>query len=349
MPTFSTSPTALYTILDLFKGFEPSEPASFASTPDFQIYFEFVSDGGAASTNKVAVAARAEHDCSILQLLSERLANEKVVAMMGGHGVLRGSAAYAQTANAAAMLTDRDFLVITGGGPGAMEAAHLGAAVGAPGKALDDALAYLGNGITDCSGFPITYDRTATPHGVVIQAKVEELGKYYKTGWDVRQQYPKGGGVAIPTWMYGFEPTTVFAAEIGKYFQNSIREDGLLSAATHGIIYSEGSAGTLQEVFQDAAQNFYRSFPAPAEGGGGIFSPMVFLGDYWRVSDSVRKTLAVRDILDALWRKMKNGPTPADLLVQYVDTPADAVAVIEAFKGQPLSSAKAVMNVAGLH
>ena len=55
---------------------------------------------------------------------------------------------------------------------------------------------------------------------------------------------------------------------------NSVREDILLSAAKGGIIYSPGSAGTLQEIFQDAAQNHYQSLGYP--------SPMVFLGkDYY--------------------------------------------------------------------
>ncbi|WP_417381887.1 hypothetical protein [Gimesia sp.] len=47
------------------------------------------------------------------------------------------------------------------------------------------------------------------------------------------------------------------------------------SIATHGVIFAPGSAGTIQEVFQDAAQNHYKSF--------GISSPMIFLGHgYWK-------------------------------------------------------------------
>ena len=53
-----------------------------------------------------------------------------------------------------------------------------------------------------------------------------------------------------------------------------MREDTLLSIAKGGIIYSPGSAGTFQEIFQDAAQNHYETF--------GYASPMVFLGvDYY--------------------------------------------------------------------
>ncbi|MBR6944883.1 MAG: hypothetical protein IKH64_02920, partial [Prevotella sp.] len=40
------------------------------------------------------------------------------------------------------------------------------------------------------------------------------------------------------------------------------------------IIYTPGSAGTMQEVFQDAVQNHYLSF--------GYSSPMIFIGrDFW--------------------------------------------------------------------
>ncbi|MCF0179734.1 MAG: hypothetical protein HUJ97_05750, partial [Bacteroidales bacterium] len=59
-----------------------------------------------------------------------------------------------------------------------------------------------------------------------------------------------------------------------KYFTNSIREDEILTIAMGGIIYTPGSAGTMQEVFQDAVQNHYLSF--------GYSSPMIFLGkDFW--------------------------------------------------------------------
>jgi predicted Rossmann-fold nucleotide-binding protein len=44
--------------------------------------------------------------------------------------------------------------------------------------------------------------------------------------------------------------------------------------ALGGVVFAPGSAGTIQEIFQDAAQNHYRSFGEP--------SPMVFLGmRYW--------------------------------------------------------------------
>lgn len=94
----------------------------------------------------------------------------------------------------------------------------------------------------------------------------------------VRESFPQTRGyesVGIPTWLYGHEPSTPLATRIAKYFDNSIREDGILTIAKGGIIFSPGSAGTLQEIFQDAVQNHYLSF--------GFASPMVFMDkEYWQ-------------------------------------------------------------------
>ncbi|EGF91460.1 hypothetical protein ABI_28770 [Asticcacaulis biprosthecium C19] len=334
MPNFDPSPAALYTIPQLFHGFDPARTETFGQTPDFEIYKQFVADGGAASTHKPMVLKRAEHDCTILQLLAQALAGRKVVAMMGGHAVNRSLTAYAEAAMTAAMLTERGYLIITGGGPGAMEAAHLGAMIGRPGADLDRALNLLRTApVPQSHGRPVTY--TGDPKAPIHEnpAAIQALGDYYKPAWEIRQDHPAGGGIAIPTWMYGWEPTTMFAAAVGKYFQNSIREDGLLAAASHGIVYCEGRAGTLQEVFQDAAQNYYKSFPAPAEGERGWSSPMVFLGDFWTLddqTDSSRPTLPVKRLLDKLW--LAGGKAATAALVSYVLTPAEAVEKIAAFE-----------------
>ncbi len=96
--------------------------------------------------------------------------------------------------------------------------------------------------------------------------------------WSSRRDREAKAGVSvgIPTWLYGHEPATPFATEHAKYFENSIREEGLLTLAIYGAIYAPGSSGTLQEIFEDANQNFY---VPPNEG----MSPMVFLDidGYW--------------------------------------------------------------------
>lgn len=86
-----------------------------------------------------------------------------------------------------------------------------------------------------------------------------------------------GESVGIPTWFYGHEPPNVFASHIAKYFENSLREEGLLAIATHGIVFAQGNAGTVQEIFQDACQNYYGTYGPPA--------PMILLDSaYWNRS-----------------------------------------------------------------
>ena len=47
-----------------------------------------------------------------------------------------------------------------------------------------------------------------------------------------------------------------------------------MTIAKGGIVYSPGSAGTMQEIFQEAVQNHYLSF--------GYASPMIFMNkEYW--------------------------------------------------------------------
>ena len=114
------------------------------------------------------------------------------------------------------------------------------------------------------------------------------------TAFEVREKYYQSRyeSLGIPTWLYGHEPATPFATHIAKYFTNSIREDEILTIAMGGIIYTPGSAGTMQEVFQDAVQNHYLSF--------GYSSPMIFLGkDFWE------KEIPVYPLLKGLARKGK--------------------------------------------
>ena len=134
-----------------------------------------------------------------------------------------------------------------------MEATHLGAwLAGYPDKALYSAIEIL-------SSAPSFKDEG-----------------WLSTAFQVISAYPQTRYVSlgIPTWLYGHEPSTPFATHIAKFFENSIREDSILTLAFGGIIYTPGSAGTLQEIFQDAVQNHYLSF--------GFSSPMVFLGEkFW--------------------------------------------------------------------
>ena len=67
------------------------------------------------------------HDSQILAALRLYVANKYVVGIMGGHAMLRGDPVYTQIALLCRKLALQNFVVVTGGGPGAMEAANLGA------------------------------------------------------------------------------------------------------------------------------------------------------------------------------------------------------------------------------
>ena len=95
------------------------------------------------------------------------------------------------------------------------------------------------------------------------------------------KKYPRDEqyhSLGIPTWFYGHEPATPLATEIAKFFDNSVRENYIISVPKGGIIYTPGSAGTFQEIFQDAAQNHYETL--------GYSSPMVFLGQQYYTEET---------------------------------------------------------------
>ena len=93
--------------------------------------------------------------------------------------------------------------------------------------------------------------------------------------FDVLERFPGGKeSLGIPTWYYGHEPPNVFATAIAKYFRNALREATLLEACTAGIVFLPGHGGTVQEIFQDACENYYADEPSVA--------PMVLVGaSYW--------------------------------------------------------------------
>ena len=253
---YHTFRSSLYAPEELYDSYDPATPESFEECYDTRVYRHYISTGKECDSIGETFA-RAMHDNSISVALHDMLSRypeDGVVAVMGGHSLARTDAMYRTVALVAKRLTERGKLLCTGGGPGAMEATHLGAwLAGREDSVVDEALAVL-----------------------AIAPTYKDNG-WLAAAWEVRERWPRGeewASVGIPTWFYGHEPATPFASHIAKYFDNSIREDGLLAIAKGGVIYSPGSAGTMQEIFQDAAQNHYATF--------GPSAPMVFLGsDYW--------------------------------------------------------------------
>lgn len=256
----------LYTADELFEGFDPDVPESHLTTLDHQVFLEYVKAGRQNSENIRVTLARRLHDHSITEALNSRLVGRKVIAIMGGHGLERRSETYLTVAKIARRLTREGFLLVSGGGPGAMEATHVGAFFATRTEELmAEAVATMGE--RPKNGKP--NQEYADPD-------------WLHRGWRMRMAYPipegdeaKCESIGIPTWTYGHEPPAVFATHIAKYFANSVREDGLLMIADHGVVFAPGSAGTIQEIFQDACQNHY--FVAD-----GQCSPMILFGEkYW--------------------------------------------------------------------
>jgi predicted Rossmann-fold nucleotide-binding protein len=244
---YDVRPERLYTRDDLMAGWHPG--ADHSMTLDGRIYAYVKAHGGRAPDVAEGLA-QCTHDHFIDVALANFLmrAARPVVGIMGGSSTLAADPNYRRVVRLTAALTERGYLVVGGGGLGIMEAANLGAYLADRSEAdrddAVDALAAATAWTTDPAGYMGVAD-------------------------DIRERFAPGGeSLAIPAWVNAGEPISQFASHIAKYFSNSIREDGMLAVATAGIVFAPGGAGTMQEIFQDAAQNASRAFGR---------SPMAFL------------------------------------------------------------------------
>ncbi|MDN5857124.1 MAG: LOG family protein [Pseudonocardia sp.] len=275
----------LYTADELYAGLD----AGYAATADARAY------AWSRDTRLVhdayATLLRAVHDDAVTDALDEWIAGAPVVGVMGGHAADRGTPAYAAAARLGRGLAEAGFVVATGGGPGAMEAANLGASAPSD-AALDEALARLAAVVSFRPG----------------------IRAWARLAFAVRAGFPEADrprSLGIPTWFYGHEPPNVFADGIAKYFSNALREDGLLARSTAGVVVTPGAAGTVQEIFQLGTRLYYT-------GPGEPLPPLVLLGrDHWT------RTLPVVPLLEALGcdRAMARA-------VHVVDSVAEAIAVV---------------------
>lgn len=294
---FDVTRDALYSAADLYQGFQADDESTWDATYDSKVYQHYISTGKQAKTVEESLA-RAVHDHGMHMALNrffEEHDYRLCLGIMGGHALLRTDRMFRDTALLSKRLTENGFFMLSGGGPGAMEATHLGAwMAGRTDEEMEDALTAL-----------------------AVAPSFKDKG-WLASAFHVMEQYPQKDYVSlgIPTWLYGHEPSTPFATHIAKFFENSIREDSILTYAFGGIIYTPGSAGTVQEVFQDAVQNHYLSF--------GFSSPMIFMGkDFWT------NEMPIYPLLQGL---MKSGKYK-NLLLTLTDDPEEIIQEIVRFRG----------------
>lgn len=289
----------LYTREELLEGWTKEEDRSV----DKEIYDHFVKHGKKDPDIVEALAERLhDHaiDDGLTDLLEGRIEKDgrkRVVAVMGGHGTGRDDESFKKVAHLTRRLTKAGYFIASGGGPGIMEAANLGAY-----------LADLSEGELD-----------AVLRALEVSPKYDSDG-YIEAAQKVIDRYPTGhSSLAVPTWFYGHEPTNMFSTYVAKYFSNSIREDGLLAIARHGIVFAPGSGGTTQEIFQDACQNHYATF--------GEISPMVFLGTKRYTEDTM------------LWECLKNLAEGRDY-ERYLHLSDEVDEIVEFIKANPPVASK---------
>lgn len=280
---------SLYTADELYDGLTEH---GYAATTDARAY-EWLQDAAVRHDAYVTVL-RAIHDDAMADALVDVVSERRVVGVMGGHALARGTGEFASAARLGFTLAQAGYAVATGGGPGAMEAANLGAwcrSEDQVGPALD---------------------RLATvPHFA------DGIGPWAQVALDVvhdaRGTEPAPGplrSLGIPTWHYGHEPPNVFGDLIAKFFSNALREDLLLHHSSSGLVVLPGAAGTVQEVFQMATRLYY-------EVDGRV--PPIVLVDrhHWT------EHLPVLPLLRALGRDR-----PMAAAVHLVDTVDEAAALL---------------------
>ncbi|CAI3793354.1 LOG family protein [Pseudarthrobacter sp. MM222] len=282
----------LYTPQELYAGIAGS---SYEDTPDAQVYQWSILPGQRHRLD--ATLASALHDHAIGNALddltrSQMWAGRAMVGVMGGHAAGRGSPVFAEAALLGRLLARSGKVVATGGGPGAMEAANLGAYLSeAPDRQFRQALAAL----------------------AAVPGFRPSVSAWARAAAGVVERHPDGTpSLGIPTWFYGHEPPNFFATHIAKYFANAVREAILLELCHGGIVFLPGSGGTVQEIFQDACENYY--------GAPETITPMVLVGrDHWL------KRYPAWPLLQSL----ASGRPMADRIF-LVDTVEEALAVLPA-------------------
>ena len=204
----------------------------------------------------------ATHDDNVVAHLNDFNKGKALIGVMGGHAMLRGDPDFYEIAKLCRDLARDGFVVVTGGGPGAMEAANYGA--------------YMADKAD--SDFETGYKMLQ-----VNNSKYEHEYDNYKAADAVLKKfgYPDPSNtksLGVATWVYGHEPFNRFTGWDAKLFSNAVREDILLAVLNNGVIIAPGAGGTRQEIWQDATANSY------ADEVTTFSRPQVFWKQFWQAN-----------------------------------------------------------------
>jgi predicted Rossmann-fold nucleotide-binding protein len=305
---FDPEKNTLYTREELWSGYD-SVPEKNESL-DRRI-FEYFTRATKHAPSYAHLLAQRRHDANMDYAVNKFLdldataapQGRKVVAIFGAHSTFRDDPWYGKAAELGYALTRAGYFVVSGGGPGLMEAAHLGAWMSRyDEKALADAVNIL----------------AATSKPLAGGAKGQyEMPDYWRKSQEVLQRYPSGNdSLGIPTWFYGHEGANAFSSHVAKYFSNALREEKICAVGISGVIFLPGGPGTAQEVFTDAAENGYASY--------NWHSPMVFYSDQ---QDS-------EEMKNLIMKILANKKYSALSMVATVKSASEAVAFLNAHPPQ---------------
>ena len=248
----------LYTAQELYEGMGEK---GYDQTPDARAY-QWSQDATVRHDTYVTVL-RAIHDDAMADALTSVTQDRRVIGVMGGHALRRGTPQFEAAALLGHRLAQSGALVATGGGPGAMEAANLGA------WASDEEV--LAHALEQVAAVPDF---------------VPDIGAWVEPALRLRLEASGGPlglrSLGIPTWHYGHEPPNAFAQLIAKFFSNALREDLLLAHSSGGVVVLPGAAGTVQEVFQLATRLYYEVDAGNGAPSGPELTPLVLVGrEHW--------------------------------------------------------------------
>jgi predicted Rossmann-fold nucleotide-binding protein len=297
---YSAGRDRLYTVEELMDGYRSDAPME---SLDARLAAH-VRASGIPPTDSEEAIAQVLHDQGVDHAMRAYVASanaegQHIAGVMGGSSTPRDAPRYRLAAQTAKALSEAGFLVATGGGLGIMEAGNLGAYfAGRPDEELDAA-------IDELKRCPVYRGHEAD---YVDAARAIAAGRR-----------PGAPSLAVATWRYDGEPISQFATDIAKLFQNAVREDGLLSIADAGIAYFEGGFGTLQEIFQDLAQN---GSAAPEQQAAMVF---VDSAAYGRPGSPFHLARA----------RARRATAPFDDVITLADTAEAVVAAITAARPHP--------------